>query len=40
VRKNAGIQFDPDVAKAFLAAIEDPLFQRPPVPESSQVAAD
>ena len=40
VRKNAGIQFDPEVAKAFLAAIEGPAFQRPPNPMSGQVAAD
>lgn len=40
VRKNAGIQFDPDVANAFLQAIEDPSFQRPPNPMSGQVAAD
>jgi HD-GYP domain-containing protein (c-di-GMP phosphodiesterase class II) len=40
VRKNAGIQFDPDVASAFLVAIEDPEFQRPPNPMSGQVAAD
>jgi HD-GYP domain-containing protein (c-di-GMP phosphodiesterase class II) len=40
VRRNAGVQFDPIVAKAFLEAIEDPAFQRPPNPMSSQVAAD
>jgi HD-GYP domain-containing protein (c-di-GMP phosphodiesterase class II) len=40
VKRNAGVQFDPIVAKAFLEAIEDPAFQRPPNPMSSQVAAD
>jgi HD-GYP domain-containing protein (c-di-GMP phosphodiesterase class II) len=40
VRKNSGIQFDPDVAQAFLAAIEEPAFQRPPNPMRGQVAAD